>query len=101
MGEANRAGSSLDCGAAVAALYGLATLSTDKMDGKQADSAIKNLVMATSSLLPDAITERTVFASLPIVYLILKYLSIIFSNESHYRASLDGAHPCAPMSLYD
>jgi hypothetical protein len=79
MGEANRAGSSLDCGAAVATLYGLATLSTDKMDGKQADSAIKNLAMATSSLLPDVITERTLFASLPIVYLILKYSSTIIS----------------------
>ena len=79
MGEANRAGSSLDCGAAVAALSGLPALSTDKMDGKQADSAIKNLAMATSSLLPDVITERTLLSSLPIVYLILKYFSTIIS----------------------
>jgi hypothetical protein len=57
----------------------LATLSTDKMDGKQADSAIKNFAMATSSLLPDVITERTLFASLPIVYLILKYIFTIIS----------------------
>jgi hypothetical protein len=94
MGEANRADSSLECGTAVAALSDLAILSTDKMDGKQAVSAIKNLAMATSSLLPDAIIERTVFASLPIVYLILKYSSIIFSNGLHDSASLDGAHPC-------
>lgn len=79
MGEANREGFSLDCGAAVAVLYGLAALSTDKMDGKQADSAIKNLALATSSLLPDVITERTLFASLLIVYIILKYLSTIMS----------------------
>jgi hypothetical protein len=72
MGEANRAGSSLDCGAAVAILSDFDIRSADKMDGKQSVKASKNLAIATSSLVPDAITERTLLDSLPIVYLILK-----------------------------
>jgi hypothetical protein len=72
MGEANRAGSSLDCGAAVAILSDFEIRSADKMDGKQSVKASKNLAIATSSLGPDAITERTLLDSLPIVYLILK-----------------------------
>jgi hypothetical protein len=59
MGEANRAGSSLDCGAAVAILSDFDIRSADKMDGKQSVKASKNLAIATSSLVPDAITERT------------------------------------------